>query len=232
MNAVPDGIPVRRVRWKRSVRIVPSRFPPVGVFDRVADPDDLEAVFAVEGYTNERLRDEIGELALVPPAERIAGPGTTPVMASFTHPRPSRFSDGSCGVYYCARRARSAIRETVYHRERFLRDGGFGPMDIEMREYIAPIDARLHDLRGQQENRPDVYSPQDYTAGQRLGRDLRAAGSWGVAFTSVRDADGGACAGLFRPRAVVGPCVQGRHLVYRWDGDAIAHVFEVTEVGQ
>jgi hypothetical protein len=102
-----------RVRWARSYRLVPSRFPPVGLFDRVARPEDLEAVFAAEALTNDRLRDEAGDLALVPPGDRISGPGTTPVMAAFTHlnPEGSRFSDGTFGVYYGAREMETAVAE-------------------------------------------------------------------------------------------------------------------------
>ena len=33
------------VEWKPCWRIVPSRFPPIQLFERVADPDDLAAVF-------------------------------------------------------------------------------------------------------------------------------------------------------------------------------------------
>src|SRR5205823_14207484 len=87
----------RRTRWRPSHRTVPSRFPPVGLFVRVAAPEDLEAVFALEAMTNDRLREEAGELPLVAKEDRISGPGTTPIMAAFTHlnPEGSRFSDGS-----------------------------------------------------------------------------------------------------------------------------------------
>ena len=51
-----------------------------------------------------RIRDEVGQLQLVPPDERISGSGSTMVMAAFTHlnPEGSRFSDGRYGVYYAA----------------------------------------------------------------------------------------------------------------------------------
>ncbi|HEX8777609.1 MAG TPA: RES domain-containing protein, partial [Rhodanobacter sp.] len=55
-----DLPPVRRVRWSHAYRIVPSRFPPVGVYDRIADPADLDALFAIEALTNPRLREEAG----------------------------------------------------------------------------------------------------------------------------------------------------------------------------
>jgi hypothetical protein len=51
--------------------------------------------------TNPRLREEAGNLTLVPLEDRVSGPGTTPIMAAFTHlnPEGSRFSGGSFGVY-------------------------------------------------------------------------------------------------------------------------------------
>jgi hypothetical protein len=59
---------------------------------------------ALEQLTNPRVRDEVGDIALVPPEERVSGPGASYVMAAFTHvnPKGSRFSDGSFGVYYVA----------------------------------------------------------------------------------------------------------------------------------
>lgn len=114
-------LPITREAWRPCYRIVPSRFPPVGLFDRVADPADLEAVFQVEGLTNDRLREEVGELQLVLPQDRISGPGATPIMAAFTHLNPlgSRFSDGSFGIYYASKALDTAVHETVYHHEKF-----------------------------------------------------------------------------------------------------------------
>ena len=45
-------LPVTRIEWKPCWRIIPSRFPPVQLFERVTDPDDLEAIFGV-GRTHE-----------------------------------------------------------------------------------------------------------------------------------------------------------------------------------
>src|SRR3546814_20014562 len=94
--------PLKRIRWSHAYRIVPSRFPPVGVYDRIADPADIDALFAVEALTNPRLREEADALKLVPKEHRISGPGSTPVMAAFTHPNPdgSRFSDGTWRVFF------------------------------------------------------------------------------------------------------------------------------------
>ncbi len=219
--------PVARVGWRPCYRILPSRFPPVGLYDRVADPGDLEAVFAVENLTNPRLREEAGEISLVRPGDRIAGEGATPIMAAFTHlnPEGSRFSDGAYGVYYAARSLDTAIAETRYHRALFLARTNEAAIEIEMRTYLADLDGPLHDIRGRKDL-PAVYDPGDYTAGRALGHELRAAGSYGIVYDSVRD-PGGECAGVFRP-PVLSNCVQGPHFGYLWDGTRITTVIRKT----
>src|SRR5690606_7738687 len=111
------------IEWKPCWRIIPSRFPPIQLFERVTDPDDLEAIFELEALTNPRLRDEAGDIRLVAPQDRISGPGTSVIMAAFTHLNPdgSRFTDGTFGVFYAAGDIETAIAETSYHRERFMR---------------------------------------------------------------------------------------------------------------
>ena len=115
-------IPVRQVDWKPSCRLIASRYPTIGLYDAIADPADLEVVFAIEALTNPRLRNELGELQLVPTDERLSGTGSTPIMAAFTHlnPEGSRFSDGSYGVYYAAHDLDTAIAEVSHHRAIFL----------------------------------------------------------------------------------------------------------------
>src|SRR5262249_60401972 len=100
----------------------PARAPPIQLFERVADPADLDAVFAVEALTNDRVREEAGELARVLPEDRVSGPGSSFIMAPFTHVAPigGRFTDGSFGAYYAARTIDTAIAETKYHPPRFM----------------------------------------------------------------------------------------------------------------
>jgi hypothetical protein len=219
-------IPVTALRWSPAFRIIPSRFPPIQLFEDVADPADLEAVFLVESLTNDRLRDQVGELALVRPADRVSGPGSSFVMGAFTHISPvgGRFTDGSFGAFYAARERETAIAETVYHRERFLREMGAPPTQLDMRVLRCTVRAEMHDLRGLRSRLPDVYAPEDYAASQALARELRGAGSWGVVFESVRH-EGGECCAAFRPRAV-SRCRQAEHLGYLWDGERVAVVYE------
>lgn len=219
--------PVARVEWRPCYRMISSRFPPVGVYDRVANPEDLEAVFAVENMTNPRLRQETGELSLVPEEDRLSGEGSTPIMAAFTHlnPEGSRFSDGTYGVFYAGRSLDTAIAETRYQRERFLSRTKEEPIEIEMRTYLTDLNGDLHDIRGRRDLAA-VYDANNYSAGQALGSELKAANSWGIAYDSVRD-PGGDCAGVFRP-PVLSNCVQGPHFGYLWDGARITTVIRKT----
>jgi hypothetical protein len=226
----PD-IPTAEIEWCPCFRIIPSRFPPVGLFDAVADPGDLEAVFQIEAITNDRLREEAGDLALVPLEDRIAGPGTTPIMAAFTHlnPERDRFTDGSYGVFYAGLTIETAIAETSYHRIRFLQATDEPAQELDMRVYSVDLKGELHDIRGMRESHPAFYHPTSYAMSQELAGRLRAEGSDGIVYQSVRD-KGGECVGVFRPRLLTN-CRQERHLCYVWDGRAISTIYEKKEIG-
>jgi RES domain-containing protein len=219
-----------RVRWDPSYRLVASRFPPVGLFDRVARPEDLEAVLAAESLTNDRLRDEAGAIRLVPPQERVSGPGTTPIMASFTHlhPEGGRFTDPTFGAYYAAREIETSIAEQAHHRGAFLARTREAPGEVDLRAYLAKIDTRLVDVRGWGRRRPDIMNAGDYSESQRFARARREEGAGGIVYDSVRHS-GGQCVAIFRPR-LVAPVRQGPHICLVWDGRAITGWYEKSGV--
>lgn len=220
---------LRRVRWAQACRIVPTRYPAVSLFDRVADAADFDALYALEAMSNERARQDVGEIERVAPDERVFGPGSGPIMAAFTHVNTlgSRFSDGRHGVFYAARERATAVAETRHHHARFLAATHEGPMHLPMRLYFVAVDTRLHDLRPADAVPAAVYDADDYTAARALGHALHAAGSAGVAYRSVRHA-GGQCAGLFRPRGAR-QCLHAAYLLYAWDGERFADIFEKTD---
>lgn len=224
--------PISHINWAPCWRLVPSRFPPAGLFDRVADPEDLDIVFAIEALTNDRLRDGTGEISLVPPGERISGPGTTPIMAAFTHlnPEGSRFTDGTYGVYYAANTIDTAIAETRFHRALFLSATKEPPIEIDMRSYASDLNTGLHDIRKLHTHMPEIYTPDPnrYIHAQSMARDLRNTGSNGIVYDSVRF-PGGECAAIFRPR-LLSPVQQGSHYCYVWNGQEITHIYKKSPV--
>ena len=222
----PQDIPLAATSWRPCHRLIASRYPTVGLYDAIADPADLDAVFAIEALTNPRIRDELGALQLVAPDERVSGAGSTMIMAAFTHlnPEGSRFSDGSYGVYYAAQTLETAIAEVSHHRALFLARTREPAMEVDLRAISANLEADLHDLRGLGRRGAALLEPDRYAAPQALGARLRAAGSWGVQFPSVRCA-GGLCVGVFRPKALR-QARPGVHIALRWDGRRITHWYE------
>jgi hypothetical protein len=232
-------INVSQVDWPKAVRIIRSSFPPIDLFDDIADPEDWALLISAEQKTNPRLMASIGNLDLVPPSRRVGGTGASYLMAPFTHvspDRPSRFSTGSYGVLYVAAQFETALFETIHHHARFMaRTGEAAGWTSQFREIILSVRADLHDLRSDRSGHQDVLAPDTYVASQSLAASLRAAGSDGIVYPSVRHV-GGECVGLFYPDCASNP-IQGRHLAYHWDGQRVdlvrdagtGEVFRVVE---
>jgi hypothetical protein len=224
------ALAVSEVRWQPCFRVISSRFPPIHLFERVAGAEDWEALYWLESLTNPRLRDDVGEIELVPREDRIFGPGASVIMAPFTHlnPEGSRFADDTFGAFYAAASLDTSIAETRYHREIFLRATRQRPLELDMRTYLCDVAASFHDIRGKRDRMPDIYDPDSYVASQKLARSLKLAGSNGVVFDSVRHA-GGQCLAVYRPRLVQN-CRQGTHLRYVWDGERISQVYALRPI--
>jgi len=227
MQIEESALAISEVRWQPCFRVIPSRYPTIHLFERVSDPADWDVLYWIESLTNPRIRNEVGDIELVPREERAFGPGSTVVMAPFTHldPSGSRFADGTFGAFYAAAQMATSVAETCYHREIFLRATRQGPIEIDMRCYVADVVARFHDIRGQRARMPDIYDPESYVASQGLGRTLKQSGSNGIVFDSVRH-PGGECLAIYRPKLILN-IRQGAHLRYVWDGNRISEVYEL-----
>ena len=221
-----------RISRPQAWRIIASRYPPVDLFERVSGGSSAisDALIALEQRTNKRVRDEIGEIALVPPERRVSGPGASYVMAPFTHVNPSgsRFADGSYGAYYAALEIETALAETIHHFERFARDSGDPPRSEDMRVLVGAFDAEVEDLTAEAApRRARLLDPNDYSVSQGWARRLRDKGANGIFYPSVRRA-GGACVVAFWPDVPAIP-IQERHLQYHWDGKRVDRYFDYGE---
>lgn len=213
--------PVSTIKWDQYYRLISSAFPPIDLFDDIADPEDWMLLGLAESKTNPRLSESIGNLDLIPVQRRIAGAGATYVMAPFTYvsgDRPGRFHDGSFGVFYAGNSFDTAVLETAYHRGRFYQATNEAPGWIaELRELVGSIDAELIDIRGATFN--DLHTPNSYVSSQAFAISQRTLGANGIVYHSVRH-PGGQCFAAFYPD-VMGIPKQGRHLIYHWNGERI-----------
>jgi len=212
-------VPQAHVRWKRASRLVPSRYPVAGLLDRVAAPADLDALFELESWTNDRISNELGVLQTIPREEWVTGrPMATVVMAAFCHPREGggRFTSGDRGAWYAGRTTETALAESIYHRTEELREVGGFETRVQMRAYLADFSARFHDLRAERRAYAPLYHPRNYQTSQVVGRQLFENAANGIVYRSVRD-PGGECIACFRP-ALVRNVRAGGHYEFRWSG--------------
>jgi hypothetical protein len=151
-------------------------------------------------------------------------------MAAFTHIGiPSRFTDGTnYGVYYGAKYLNTAIKETVFHREIFLRQTNEPDTEITMRCYVNRVVSPLHDIRGIAFN--DLHDEEDYAIPQSFAKRMRDNGTDGLVYNSVRHV-GGECVAVFNPKALSLP-VQTEHFKYQWrkKENKIVNVLSVSKV--
>lgn len=219
-----------RVNWPQTHRLVMSHYPPIDLYDDVADPRDWEALARAQARTNPRIYEQIGDLSRIPSDRRISGDGASWVMAAFTHISPhrtSRFSDGSYGVYYAGDSLETALREHTYHMARFYAAGAIQPGWVsQVRQLVGSIDADLVDLRGGEHT--DILGPDldTYSAAQSFAKTVRDNGANGIVYPSQRHI-GGQCLAAFYPDVVTAPR-QGDHFRYHWNGQDVDFVQKIT----
>ncbi|WP_404363016.1 RES family NAD+ phosphorylase [Marinobacter sp.] len=212
---------------QKAYRMVPSKYPPISLFDDVADQASFDALYAVQARVNPRIRNELGEVGLVPESERPFGiRGCHYAMAPFTHLSPdgSRFSNGDFGVFYCARERIGAVDETVYHMQKWLGYTQMEPQDISMRCLKADFSATGLDIRGGEWRDHEYHAPDNYSASRQLGLEAKRDGREAIFYQSVRHR-GVECYALLTPR-VLHSVIQSTHYGYLWNGTSIDDVYE------
>ncbi|WP_298636769.1 RES family NAD+ phosphorylase [uncultured Umboniibacter sp.] len=207
-------------------RLINSKFPPVSLFDDVADEEDFEFAFELQSLTNPRLLTELGDLSILPLSQIPFGiEGVNYATAPFTHVTEdgSRFSDGSFGVLYMAETVNAGISETRYHTENYFRNVQDLKYDtIDMRCLKVTFSAELID--GKSESA--IHDPNDYSYSRGFGKKAYKDKRAGIEYNSVRE-DAAVCWALFSPQYVE-EVVQTRHFEYKFDGEAIVTVRELV----
>lgn len=215
------------ITLKPGYRIIPSCYPSISLFEDVAEPEDFEALYALESLTNPRLSD-VGDMALLPKEEWVLGEGSTPIMAAFTHVKQEgdRFTDGTFGAFYAADSLECAIYETAFHRATYYKSVSEPPCELEMRVYTVEISGNFVDIRDT-DKYMGYYSLNSYAESQLFGRSQKDAGEYGIVYFSVRYT-GGINVAVFRPKGVISNCNESKYLKYKWDGEKIKEVYEIS----
>lgn len=191
-------------------RLIPSQFPPIGLFDTVATAADVAAVMDLAGWTNDRLVRE--RIARLPQSDWVYGtPNASIVMAAFLHVAPGgmRFNGPELGAWYASGDIRTAAAEVGHHLRRETAARSVAAMNRTYRTYTATLLGDYLDIRNQQASYEDVYASDRYDASQRLGEKVRASAGAGILYTSVRRRSGTNVA-AFRTHNIT-DIVQGDH---------------------
>ena len=222
-------IGLSRLRGRITHRLVPSRYPPIGILDQVTSPEDLEAIFELEAWSNDRVSQELGILYGIPKQEWVFGSNATVVMGAFCHPRPQggRFNDSARGAWYARFQLETAQREVAFHKTKELAEVGVFETSIQFREYVARFSAGFHDIRPVKPEFAPYHRPDTYKYSQRLAATLLEHGSNGILYRCVRH-PGGQCIACFRPRLVqnVRPSA---HFEFRWEGVPTPKIRKLTK---
>jgi hypothetical protein len=142
--------------------LIPSQFPPIGLFDTVATAAHLSTVMELIAWTNDRLvADPIDRL---PQREWVYGvPKAGIVMAAFGGMRFNGPEFGTEGLVrrrlYPDRSCRCRGRSPPAARDGRLQRSYDDP---DCRAYTATLLGDYLDIRGQQSTRSDVYASERY----------------------------------------------------------------------
>ncbi|MBA1275075.1 RES family NAD+ phosphorylase [Stutzerimonas azotifigens] len=216
----PDQLPGRTGGELQAYRLVNSKFPPIALFDDVADASDFETLYQLQALTNPRLQNEAGRLELIPRSEIPFGiPGCSYATAPFTHVNPSgsRFSDGTYGVLYLAATMDTALAEVHHHQELYWSKVD----DLNFERFVFRGLSCLFDETGMLDATgipatDPLYHPSDYRHSRHLGRLIKEAVRPGLRYRSVRE-EGKDCWALMTPKPVFS-IIQTAHYEMIWNG--------------
>lgn len=219
--------PVSAIRRYDAHRLIPSKYNPelASVLVRIADDDEhLQAIFDLDGMTNDRLWGEDGLLPEIGRDELVFGvPNAHVINATFTHAHPngSRFNGPDRGAWYAGFDLETSQTEVAFHKSVEYAEINFFEDSVTYDDYLADFSGSFHDLREGSEFEA-ALDPDSYIASQELAEKLMETGSLGVVYPSVRRT-GGTCLACFRP-ALVGNVRKDMRYRFTWTGKSTPEI--------
>lgn len=197
--------------------LIPSRFPTIDVFARVAGHRSNE-VAEIESLTNPRVRERN---RIMNGAEAIDG--NAPLLqnwnhAPFTYPNPdgTRFFDADRPTLELAADRQTALAISITKRELFLSKTEEAPIGLEMRELSRRVKGRFANVLD--------WDPElDPAERRRRARLIAEEGFDGLIFRPA-ERPSGLCVSVLNGE-VLDRAVQCDHFKYVWDGRRVSTVY-------
>lgn len=215
------------VKWSgEAFRLIPSRFPPVNVYEGVIASDRHDEIVAVENITNPRLRS-LSRLQQSAQIDSDADPRLQNWnLAPFAYGNPDGTTffgeDRPCLELSFERQ--TALAVSVAKRESFMQNTGEAPIGLDMRMLCTPVSGTFWDLR-------DVEQPPvglDEELRRKIGARM-PEGAEGILYRPL-ERPTGTCIAI-----VTGDVLQRSqqtvHFRYVWDGKRISLLYAFDRKG-
>lgn len=224
-SVVPEGGTL--VKWSgEAYRLIPSRFPPVNVYEGLIAGDRQEEITAAENLTNPRLRS-LGRLSASVNGDVAADPRLQNWnLAPFAYGNPDGtlfFGEDRPCLELSAER-QTALAVSVAKREAFLRATNEASTGLDMRMLATPVRGMFWDLRA------EAPLPAGLSESQRraIGKQMPEAAQ-GILYRPV-ERPTGICLAI-----VTGDVLQRSqqtvHYRYMWDGRRISMLYAFDQEG-
>lgn len=212
MRSEVADLPVVKIN-QRFHNLIPSRFPTVRVYERIANGrDDLFA--EIEGMTNPRVREKERLTRGLAPVDQEQPQFKNWNHAPFVYPNPegSRFFGADRNVVELAGDLQTALAISVAKRETFLRRTAEPSTFLEMRQIVRPVLGYYVDARGWD-------GINDHERCLKLGEEVVNVKHDGILFSPCERPSATGVV-VFKPECLGKPN-QADHFKYVWDGQRI-----------
>lgn len=201
-------------------RLIPSRFPPVDIYQRIASPEDWGELHAIEEMTNPRVRERqwltgLNRVDLGSP--RLQNWNHAPF--AYLNPEGSWLLDPFVGVLELSDCLQTALAASIRKRELFLSRTAEPPIDLDMRVLGHRVTGNFIDLTGMD---PDLTQSERWQIGEAA---LRSDADGALFMCPYRR--GAKCVSVFKGDAL-GKSNQHDHFRFVWDGVAIRTVYSFS----
>ena len=222
-SAAPENVSV--VSWSgETFRLIPSRFPPVNVYEGLIANDRQEEIVAVENLTNPRLR------SLNRFQQNAPGDVSTDPLLQNWNLAPFAYGNPDGSIFFgedrpcleVALERQTALAVSVSRRQAFLEATNEQPIGVDMRMLCTPVDGKFWDLRGIKGSLTTFSKHQLHELGSKL-----PAGAQGILYhPSERPA--GTCLSIVTGE-VLQRAQQTVHFRYMWAGNCISQLYALDK---
>jgi hypothetical protein len=220
MRSEADNLPIVEID-ERYHNLIPSRFPPVPVFERIAGGRD-DLFYAIEEVTNPRVRERERLTKGLAPVDQEQPRFKNWNHAPFVYPNPegSRFFGADRNVIELAGDLQTALAISVSKREAFLSRTKEPATFIEMRQIVRPVRGSYIDARG-------WHGIGDRERRIALGKSALASGRDGILFNPVERPSATGIV-IFKAECLGKPD-QAEHFKFVWNGNRISVLYSFGE---